>query len=261
MEFITSANNVYWKKYGHRLADTFSRHAPNGAILILYHEASREGMSGELLVHQGPPDHLVDLFRDVQGLQGFLDKATPRTCERMGLVPSDDPDIRLSQKGYKYIWDAVTFCKKGFALAHALNRSKASKLFWVDADVVFRKPISRKVLEELLDGVGIAYFGRKGQHSETGFIGFDLKASGVKEFALEYQKIWRSEEVLSFRDGWTDCHVFDVALKRARMIGLKARNLSSQSEGHVIATSLFGDYIDHQKGPRKQLGYSPERRP
>lgn len=259
IEFVTSADLVYWNKYGRKLARSFLEHVPSDIPLRLYHEASKEGVPAEEYWGTGEI-HFSDLYEKTP-LEKFLKVAEVKVKERLGIVPARDPVERLKDPLYHYIWDACTFGRKGMALVDGLlsaGRAGARYLFWVDADVLFRKTLPREVLEELMTDVDIAYFGRHPQHSETGFIGFNLHSQPVRDFAQAYINMWAKETVFDLKDGWMDAHVFDAV--RESISELKTRNLSTDFGGHVIASSPLGQYIDHMKGTRKQQGFSPERR-
>lgn len=262
VEFVTSVSLPYFEKYGRRLVATFLRFAPPTATLRVYCEVST-GVTLES--YSLPPDAegrvvCVDLHA-VTPLLAFLERARPRVEAKLGRGVPIDPDERRPENGYDYTWDAVTFGKKGFSLAHALVSASARFVFWIDADVVFLDHVPVSFLVGLFQGrADLVYFGRVDLHSETGFIGFDLHSPRTRQFARAHEEFWHEDAVFTLKDGWTDCHVFDKVLQRATANdGLIARSLSRQDSGHVMATSILSPYLDHLKGARKELGRSPEQ--
>jgi len=82
----------------------------------------------------------------------------------------------------------------------------------------------------------------------------------IKSLKARPERLRAWAKVLDLPGGWTDCDAFDAALEQSRrQDALVALNLSTQDEGHVIAASPLGAYMDHMKGGRKEIGYSPER--
>lgn len=262
IEFVTSADLGYWNKYGRKLATSFLEHVPADILLRLYHEASYEKVALEEYWEadwDAGRVSFADLYLKTP-LKKFLKVAEEKVKGRLGIVPARDYEERLKDPLYHYLWDACTYGRKGLALADGLlsaGRSGARYVFWIDADVLIRKTLPREVLEELMTGVDIAYFGRHPQHSETGFIGFDLHSQQTRDFTQRCINMWEQGAVFDLKEGWGDADVFDSV--RVSMPQLKTRNLSTEFSGHVIASSPFGQYIDHMKGPRKEQGFSPER--
>lgn len=255
---VTSVNFPYWQKYGHRLAESFHRFVDPSIVLTVYHEAEWEKTAPASYMDLAPSGCIryVDMSV-IPGAAAFFERARPIVAKKIGRL-DDDPDQRLANKSRDYLWDAVTFGKKAFALTHALATTR-DYLFWMDADVVILKGLTHDFLVGLLDGRGICAFLRTVPHTECGFMGFDMGAIGVRQFAEFYSDFWTKGMIFARTDGWTDCHAFDAATTRAtKEAGLKMKNLSTQPRGHVMAASPLAEYLDHQKGRRKQLGGSPE---
>lgn len=53
---------------------------------------------------------------------------------------------------------------------------------------------------------------------------------------------------------WHDSYLFDIVCT-----GAVVRNLTPGGKRHVWVDSPLNPYLDHLKGERKKLGYSPER--
>ena len=260
IEFVTSVSFPYFTKYGKRTARTFLKFVDPSITLKIYHEASAEEKDlADYRIPDSPRISTVDLHAETNMMQ-FLELLEKHAKKRCGPV-SPDPDERFrGGQRYHYQWDAVTFGKKGLSFAHAARTSRAKFVIWVDADIVFRKRMSAATVTSLFSGrVDVIHFGRKTPHSETGFFGVRVSRRS-RAFIEEYASFWEKKKVLAIKEGWTDSHVFDEALRICKKsLGLKTKSLSTVAVGHVIAASPLGAYMDHQKGPRKRLGYSPER--
>lgn len=153
--------------------------------------------------------------------------------------------------GYTYTYDAVRFCHKAFAQFDALQNNDG-KVFWVDADTVFKKPIPPRFLADIFDGNALALLQRPGFYTETGFVGFDTRAQGFELFLAKYIDMYRRGLVFTL-PGWHDCYALDAAVELSQV---PVKNLSPDFEFHntpldVIETSVLGEYLDHKKGNRK----------
>lgn len=261
IQFATSANLLYFQKYGRKMAETFLKFVHCRASLRVYHEASEEATTIDAYRVNLSPSRRIsfwDLYRET-GIRPFLTEAAFYVFGKLKGLPLPDPDARLARPGYNYQWDAVTFAKKAFAIIHAARTSTARFFFWVDADTTFRKYIPEEVLQALFKpDADIVCFKRAHPHTETGFFGLDLASPRTRSFVESYARIYEERKLFENEAGWTDCHAFDMAILATD--GLRVKNLSTKDEGHVVAASPLGEYIDHMKGSRKQAGASPERK-
>jgi|SRR3990167_3802432 len=167
--------------------------------------------------------------------------------------------------GYNYNYDAWKFTRKVFVQYDVL-KDYQGKVFWLDADCILTTP-DNGAYEKTLDGVGLAYFGRKGFYTETGFIGFNTEAEGFSEFLEKYIGCLQKGTLFTLRR-WHDCeafdwsrsfkftkennlsHWFDLAKMEKNDIG-QAKVTSEDLD--VIAKSVLGPYLLHNKGPRKLI--------
>jgi len=152
-----------------------------------------------------------------------------------------------------YLYDAAKFSYKVFAQLDVFKESPKEEIFWFDADIVFLRPLSKWLLKGLLKDVCLAYLGRD-TYTEAGFIGFDTAHKNFPMFFHHYEDMYKKRRIFEL-NFWTDCHAFDEARR-----GIKGRDLT-QGKGmeHVFCKSPLAPYMDHLKGGRKKIGYSPER--
>jgi ribosome modulation factor len=63
-----------------------------------------------------------------------------------------------------------------------------------------------------------------------------------------------------YQPEWHDCVAFDFARKKFQERGMRVFNLTPREYPtlHPMSASALAKYIDHTKGNRKKLGYSPE---
>ena len=147
---------------------------------------------------------------------------------------------------------------------------------WLDSDCVFTEEVGDDFFEEIMGDYNMAFLGRehfkimrhgdyvngkyvcvnwgeatkKDTHTETGFIGFNMRMKGTKDLILTNFKYWVDGEVLSF-EFKTDCHTLDEARKKNN---LKYNNLcepmgeTSPIGSKVIEASVVGKFLTHEKG-------------
>jgi len=159
-------------------------------------------------------------------------------------APRDELDYRK---------DAQRWVFKVIAQCEGIKFDK--QMIWLDADVVtFAKP-DHEWLERTCREHPITYLGRKGGHSETGFIMYNASYPAVVDFFTNFREEYTKKKLYGYNH-WTDCHVFD----RLRQ-GIECLNLSpyGRSVNHVWPSTKLGDWMDHLKGNRKFIGESPER--
>ena len=183
------------------------------------------------------------IYTDAQAKELF----TPKFREAAQIHESES-------KQYVYLYQATRFAHKGFSLINALTTTTHRYAVWLDADTVTFKEIGEHEIANWLDGHCIAGLAREGGHSETGFIAFDRWHDDFPEFLRRYKNMYHEARIFDLKH-WTDCHAFDWSRE-----GLSFKNLSPEGKGvdHVFVTSVLGEYMDHLKGNRKQLGFSPE---
>jgi hypothetical protein len=155
-----------------------------------------------------------------------------------------------------YRLKATVFSHKIFVLRHFFEQALSEGydyVIWWDADAILTRPVSTQDLQNVLpsNGEAVSYLGRKDwDHSECGFMGFNVKHPGAKAILDFMHYYYMSGSVFSLPQ-WHDSYLFDVA--RA---GQPARNLSAGVPGNnVWAATPLGGFSEHRKGPEaKQLG-------
>lgn len=231
MKLVTSCTEKHFQDYAHRLFDTF-KHFPKGTELWWYTE-------GFTLPQQ---DGIVQI--DIAS----LDELTAFKAKYKDYRPSN------------YMFDVVRFSNKVFAAQAALVDYDGIGC-WIDADCVILKDIPEGFIESHLQGSYIALLQRKGLYSETGFWIMDCANPVHKDFLRMWTEWYRSDAFKGLQN-WTDCETLDATIRRFHKDGLKVTSLSGSfdKDSHPLTKIELGKYIDHCKGPRKALGYSPERK-
>lgn len=245
---ITSFNEAGFAKYGKRFLESVIRHWPLEEIeLVVYTE-------GEPVVITGYPVRYMRLETSPL-LHEFLTKyqAVPRYAGRDSSMGVWKTKERIA--GYNFRYDALKFSKKIFAIQDAALQFPGRRIYWLDADVVARAPLPATFFKTVMPAPAVlCYLGRKGTHSECGFVGYDLRDPRVAAMVQEFGTLYTSGKVFEMAE-WHDSFVFDRLREKYKVA---EHNLSNADTGHVWMTSPLVQYLDHLKGDRKDLGYSPE---
>ena len=236
---ITTFNKKGLDLYGRNAMDSFAEHWPRSVSLVVY----TEGFS----IEDGPQVSGVDLNTAAPNLLTF--KA------HYGKQPMANGH---TVDGYNYNFDAVRFSHKMFAMFSAARSLETDYLVWIDGDVVTHADVPDRFIPELMTGVFAVYLGRRGMHSETGFLCFDLRHPEAKSFFGTMERIYLSGELFKL-NAWHDCEVFDVARAVFEAQGkIKTRDLSAElTTLDPFSESCLVEYMNHYKGQAK-LGDAPD---
>ena len=176
----------------------------------------------------------------------------------------DIPELETFKARYAHYrapdwrFDVVRFANKAFAAYDALRNYDGIGV-WLDADCVTYKKVPKSLIEKQVEGVYMACYQRQGMYTETGLWIVDCTHPKHGQFMDTFRDWYLSDKFKQFSGGWHDCIGFDYALKAT---GVPVKSLSGEHAKslHPQALSELGKYVDHQKGPRKQLESSPENR-
>lgn len=240
---VTSFGAAGYERYGRRFCETFAKAWNPVDDLVCYVEEPAEIPRGE-----------TRLLSKALGASEFLARHADSPLVQ-GRAPTPAWRDKEREAGYSYRTDAYKFARKVFAIADAAAEYEGSILAWIDADVVVLRRTPRDLVAEQLENADVAYLGRKGPHSECGFLAFRLPQA--LPLIRTWQDFYADDTFLAERQ-WHDSYLFDRA--RERHPEIKCRDLTPGMSGHVWPKSPLAPYMDHCKGEdRKRLGYSPER--
>lgn len=233
---ITSFSPQGFEIYGKKFLESAVNHWPTD--IIVYTEDN--------LDFKHPKVSEVDLF-SVYGLESFL-----HYCDLNPIFKGQ------TSKGYNFNYDCAKFARKAFAQFDALQKNQG-KVFWLDADMVFKKDVPEEFLTNVFEDKTIAALFRKGLHAETGFVGFDTDKPDFKRFLDTYINLYRRGTLFKERY-WIDGHAFQKSVFDS---GVSYKNLSdfwkpddtwkpnAAIAWDVLAKSVLSEYIVHNKGIRK----------
>jgi hypothetical protein len=150
----------------------------------------------------------------------------------------------------------VRFANKVFAQCDALLKAEEI-VCWIDADCVLIKPLPEAALLKMLGGAYCGHFDRtcfNAPYTETGFLIFDPRKPQNRDFVAAYRNVYLSGRIFAL-PMWHDCYAFDEARKPFGEFRSLTTDLTVM---HPIVVSPLGEYLDHLKGPRKDVGFSEE---
>jgi hypothetical protein len=256
----TTFNAAGYEKYGHRMIQTFLQTWPAEVQLVVYAENCT-------VTESAPNLQVLDLADSSPELVAFKNQWKD--------VPKANGDISAitglnQRKDFKkqFKWNAVRFSHKVYAIFHAAKTTTADWLIWMDADMVCHSPVSELDLDRLIPAhTDLCYLGRQGKFSECGLYAMKLHTPAMDRFLSEFQRVYDQAETGIFKLAeWHDSFVFDSVRVRVpdlvqhnwseALIDLRATKTTSVGEGHPLINTEWGEYLDHLKGSRKDIGRS-----
>jgi len=244
--YVTTFNKRLYEEYAYRFLDTFNA---TGDLLI-YSEDNIEFIKNKCKKKLKSNYTVINSNKAIPE----LDKFVKRNQER------NKQDVKKNNGWGNLYWNGIKFCYKVFAVTHAgLNFQNYENIIWIDADTIFKKPLSKNKLNKFIDKDAMMnFFGRKKQYSECGFLVFNLKHNKCKDYFKEMKRMYTSNDIYTLKE-WHDSYVWDhVRVKFEKNHNVKTHSISGfKYNDHVLLFTNLYMYFDHLKGTtRKKQGYS-----
>ena len=244
---FTTFHKSGYETYGQKNIDSFLRHWPKSINYHVYAEGFKLEPKPRLFVY--------DLVPTIPDLQVFKNrhKNNPKAHGKMKTGSMSDPS--------SFLFDFVRFSHKSFVMFHAIYNLTTDWVIWLDGDSFTHTSLDLKFLNSICPTKAlVSFLGRDDMYTETGFIAFNRRHPKIKEYVRLAKQIYETDLVFKdqyFKDGYTDCHVFDYAIRRLTRDGVTVNNLTKGIPGkHPFINGPLGAYMDHLKGPRKNRGAS-----
>jgi len=256
IDVVTTFHAAGYAKYASRMIDTFLQTWPPTVQLHVYAE--------ECAVTQRAPNlHVHDLHGEIPALVNFKQRwgSDPRA---RGLVATGPVDRKGKAPGLGFRWDAIRFSHKVYAVCHHALTTQADRQYWMDADMVCHSAITQDFVEQQIPAdTGIAFLGRERKFTECGLYALNLRDTVTQEFVREFQMAYDTGALFDMTE-WNDCWVFDRVREHTQLRHPNWRqwNWSQgliKGEGHPLINTAWGNYLDHLKGARKDLGRSKSK--
>lgn len=255
---VTTFHLDGYQRYGRRMIETFLQNWPQSVDLHVYAEdCAVAERASNLVIH--------DLHLEIPALVRFKDRyrSDPRATGQQARGPVDR---KGKQPGIGFRWDAVRFSNKVYAQCDLARNRSTDTVIWMDADMVCHSAIEIGTLErEIPADMGVAFLGRAHKFTETGLWAINMQQSGSREFMERMQWAYdHAEQGVLAMDEFHDCWVFDRTREWMTQISPQWKQLdwnsgSLQGEGHPLINTVWGAYLDHLKGRRKDQGRSASR--
>ena len=250
ISIVTTFHKGGLDSYAQTMLDSFAKQWPKEIKLYAYAEDCTPVVNAENIV-------VKDLHASSPELVAFKNKW--RNVPKANGIPPEDIKARRPRDWHKeFKWHAIRFAHKVYSIFACAKECNTDKLMWMDADMVCHSPIDMKRIHEiLLPAYDICYVGRDNKWPECGLYSVNLKSPKGQEFLTEFQRVYdEAEEGIFQMAEWHDSFVFEEVRKKLQPHCLNWGQGIIRGEGHPLINSVWGAYLDHLKGGRKQLGKS-----
>ena len=234
MSIVTTFDESYYQRCGKDFLDTYRQFWPKSIPLTIYYEGDELGKDEENITWR--------YMEEVQYLSHFLETVS-RFPFMMGIIGDNRYNIQYDAR----------MCRAAFIQAHHMKHG--GKVLWLDADIVTHSPVPENFIDTLLpDDKLCAYLGRDWWYTETGGLCINADHPAAESFRKLWIEVFNSGVIFSLQ-GWHDCYGFDLAKKafgHPELFVDLIEQLKPQRVFHPFVNSIFGAYMDHRKGNRKE---------
>ena len=256
LRVITTFPPNRWTAYAERMLQSHIDFWPNDVKITAYHEGDTPSLKHEKIEY-------INIEKVNPGLVRFKNKYKndPVANGELQEIPGGvrrDPNAGKNDKGKgSYLWDAVRFSHKTFAVDHAIKNFDVDYILWLDADTYTFRPITKEFVISLLPNDKLVNFlGRGQKYPECGWVCYNRRHSNIKEFMQTWTDLYNKDTIFKELE-WHDSYLFWQILKRvAPDDGVDIGKGAGAKGHHVFINSVLGEYIDHMKGKRKIKGKS-----
>lgn len=245
-----------WEAYGKRMIESFIDNWPSDVKLYVYYEK-------ELPPITHPKIEYVNLEEVNPDLLAFKERHKNDPVANGELQEIDGgvrrrPEAGKNDKGKgSFLWDAVRFAHKTFAVAHAVKTINTDVVLWLDADTYTFRPIPKDfVLDLLPQDKLVNYLGRGEKYPECGWVTYNRRHPKITEFINTWVDLYKNDTIFKHLE-WHDSYVFWQVVKQvAPDQGYDIGKGAGAKGHHIFINSVLGAYVDHMKGKRKVKGKS-----
>ncbi len=253
---ITTFPPNRWEAYGKRMLESFIENWPEDVKLYVYYEKELPPIQHEKIVY-------IDLEKENPDLVSFKERhkndpvANGELQEIEGGVRRR-PEAGKNDKGKgSFLWDAVRFAHKTFAVAHAIKNIEVDVVLWLDADTFTFRSIPKEFVLNLLPVDKLVnYLGRGEKYPECGWVSYNRRHYLINTFIETWTNLYKNDTLFKHLE-WHDSYVFWQVLKEVgEQDGYDIGKGAGAKGHHIFINSVLGAYVDHMKGKRKVKGKS-----
>ena len=248
-----------WTAYAKRMIESHIKYWPDDVVLYAYHEGNKPEKAYEfdkakvkfVNIEESNPElvKFKNRHKDDPVANGET-KTVPGGVRR--LPGAGDKD---KNKG-SFLWDAVRFSHKTFAVDHAIKTIDADYILWLDADTYTFRHIPKDFIIGLLPNDKLVNYLGRVTYPECGWVCYNKRHPKITEFMKSWTDLYIKDTIFQETE-WHDSYLFWQTLKRvAPTEGVDIGKGAGVEGLHVFINSVLGDYIDHMKGKRKIKGKS-----
>jgi len=208
------------------------------------------------IYHEGwaPENRSNIIYRNIYETNPSIKDFIERNKKRNHYSTNKDDTSKIIY-GMDFIKDAIRFSFKVYAKTHLMMEGKYDYVFWVDADVIFKKIITKEELIQKILPIDytICYLDRPEppRYPECGFVGYNLTNSHTRNF-VEKLREYYDTDLLFKEEQWHDSYVWNK-VREKYLSGQPQYNLTgTRKDGHVWSTSKLAEYTTHLKGKIKK---------
>ena len=245
-----------WTTYAKRMIHSHVNYWPNDVKLYAYYEGTKPDFEHDKVqfvnIEEANPELIAfkSRHRDDPVANGES-REIPGGVRR-------DPNAGKNDRGKgSYLWAAVRFAHKTFAVDHGLKTIDADYVLWLDADTYTFRKINKDFVTGLLPKNKLVNFlGRGDKYPECGWVCYNKKHPKIEEFMQYWTSLYIRDTIFEELE-WHDSYLFWQCVKRiAPNDGVDIGKGAGAKGHHVFINSVLGAYIDHMKGKRKVKGRS-----
>jgi len=253
---ITTFPPNRWEAYGKRMLESFIENWPDDVKLYVYYEKELPPIQHEKLVY-------IDLEKENPDLVSFKErhKNDPVANGELQEIPNGvrrRPEAGKNDRGKgSFLWDAVRFAHKTFAVAHAIENIDVDVILWLDADTYTFRPIPKEfVLDLMPEDRLVNYLGRGEKYPECGWVSYNKRHLLINNFINTWVELYNKDTIFTHLE-WHDSYIFWQVLNQvAPDQGYDIGKGAGAKGHHIFINSVLGAYVDHMKGKRKVKGKS-----
>jgi hypothetical protein len=256
LSVVTTFPPNRWSIYAKRMIDSHVEYWPDDVILYAYHEGPKPEYDHPKVKFLNTEEANPELLKFKQ-----RHKDDPVANGELQEIPGGvrrDPSAGKNDKGKgSYLWDAVRFAHKTFAVDHALKNVDTDYVLWLDADTYTFRPITTEFVTGLLPSDKfVNYLGRGNTYPECGWVCYNRNHAKRKEFMEYWTNMYINDTIFKELE-WHDSYVFWQCVNRiSPNDGVDIGKGAGVKGHHVFINSVLGAYVDHMKGKRKVKGKS-----
>jgi hypothetical protein len=256
LSVVTTFPPNRWTAYAKRMLESHIAFWPEDVVLYAYYEKQKPDLEHQKINFIDIEDANPELVKFKQ-----RHKNDPVANGEITEIPGGvkrDPKAGTNDKGKgSYLWDAVRFAHKTFAVDHAIKNVGTDYVLWLDADTYTFRSIGKDFVFDLLpDDKLVNYLGRGDTYPECGWVCYNRRHAKITEFMSYWTDMYINDTIFNELE-WHDSYLFWQCVQRiAPNDGVDIGKGAGAKGHHVFINSVLGGYIDHMKGKRKVLGKS-----